>query len=628
MNENTNKRKERIKTILIIFLVLLLILTFFSNTIQNYSLPIVAAQYAGYGTITESVRCSGVVTANQNYEVIAEGSRVVESVEVKPGDKVREGDVLFVLEGTDSSESVEAAEAAIADAELNYQKALLTAVPDYAAQNQEIANAREDLQSAINALNEARSAGNTGISDSAYASAVANAAAYSAKVSELTTAISMLDSGSTGSVPSAYREEITKASDALGTADAALTDAQTKYDIIAAGIPTSSAAQAEIIAGLERTANEAQTAYIRAKEDYEASSGDITLKRAMEDAEQAMLYAQQDVENAKLTLTEIQKKEQELQQAQTALEAANTAKTDAQRAYDNAVSKARGRMESDLNSANASLSKANATISAYESQGGTDISALEAQVKQQERALQSLLISLAETKKNDALTQELSSLDLQSQQKAIDKMKAELEELKKNSGTLTVVSKHAGIVSALNFVTGDTVMDGDILANINLTDSGYTVECIVTANQASKVAVGAEADVTNGYGYGIKAQLTDIRTDTQNPTGSDKILTFSVKGSVTVGQSLSLSITCSNENYDCVVPTSAVMEDKDGKFVMIVTAKNTPLGNRYYANRVSVEVLAADEISSAVSGDIQSSDFVITNSEKPLENGMQIRMED
>ena len=40
------------------------------------------------------------------------------------------------------------------------------------------------------------------------------------------------------------------------------------------------------------------------------------------------------------------------------------------------------------------------------------------------------------------------------------------------------------------------------------------------------------------------------------------------------------------------------------------------------------DVLASDEISSAVSGDIMSSDFVITTSEKPLENGMQIRMED
>jgi hypothetical protein len=180
----------------------------------------------------------------------------------------------------------------------------------------------------------------------------------------------------------------------------------------------------------------------------------------------------------------------------------------------------------------------------------------------------------------------------------------------------------------VNFAAGDSVMDGDTLASLTLTDSGFTVQCTVTANQAKKLKAGTEADVTNGYGWGIDATLVNIKTDTQNATGSDKILTFNVEGDVTAGQSLSFSISCSSANYDCVVPTSAVMEDKDGKFVMVVTAKSTPLGNRYYANRVSVDVLASDEISSAVSGDIMSSDFVITTSEKPLENGMQIRMED
>ena len=171
-------------------------------------------------------------------------------------------------------------------------------------------------------------------------------------------------------------------------------------------------------------------------------------------------------------------------------------------------------------------------------------------------------------------------------------------------------------------------MNGEMLAEVILTDSGYTVQCTVTANQAKKVKVGIEAEVTNGYGWGIDATIVNIKTDTQNPTGSDKIITFEVEGDVDAGQSLSFAIPCSSASYDCVVPTSAIMEDKDGKFVMIVTAKNTPLGNRYYANRVSVDVLASDEINSAVSGDIMSSDFVITTSEKPLENGMQIRMED
>ena len=54
MTEKKSKRKDIIKNIAIVFLLVLLGLTFFSNTIMNWSLPEVSGQYAGYGTITSS----------------------------------------------------------------------------------------------------------------------------------------------------------------------------------------------------------------------------------------------------------------------------------------------------------------------------------------------------------------------------------------------------------------------------------------------------------------------------------------------------------------------------------------------------------------------------------------------
>ena len=91
---------------------------------------------------------------------------------------------------------------------------------------------------------------------------------------------------------------------------------------------------------------------------------------------------------------------------------------------------------------------------------------------------------------------------------------------------------------------------------------------------------------------------------------------------------LALSITCSSQNYDCVVPSSAIGEDTNGKYVLVMKSKSTPLGNRYYATRVNVSVLASDEVNSAVQGDMTSSDFIITTSEKPIKSGDQVRMED
>ena len=54
-----SKKRELIKTIAIIFLVILLLLTFFSNTIMNRSLPEVATQSIVGGTINAKIRGSG-----------------------------------------------------------------------------------------------------------------------------------------------------------------------------------------------------------------------------------------------------------------------------------------------------------------------------------------------------------------------------------------------------------------------------------------------------------------------------------------------------------------------------------------------------------------------------------------
>lgn len=76
------------------------------------------------------------------------------------------------------------------------------------------------------------------------------------------------------------------------------------------------------------------------------------------------------------------------------------------------------------------------------------------------------------------------------------------------------------------------------------------------------------------------------------------------------------------------MPKNAVGHDRDGDFVLTVVSKSSPLGNRYYAERVSVEVLASDETSSAVSGSLGYGAYVITAASKPVEPKDQVRMKD
>lgn len=103
-----SKKREIIKNIAIIFLSVMLLLTFFSNTILNYSLAEVSTEFIHPGPIQTQVRATGVLELEDPYNVNVTQSRVVASIAAKEGDRVEKGDVLFYLEGTESDELKEA----------------------------------------------------------------------------------------------------------------------------------------------------------------------------------------------------------------------------------------------------------------------------------------------------------------------------------------------------------------------------------------------------------------------------------------------------------------------------------------------------------------------------------------
>ena len=631
MEENKNaRRRERIKTILIFFLLILLLLTFFSNTIMNHSLPTVSIKYAGYGQISENVRGSGVVTANQTYHVNAKGNRKVKTVNAKAGAEIKAGDILFVLESTGDEDAVKSAENDLREAELNYQKALLKSVPDYLKENQEIANARADLQKSMDRLNEARAKSNAGITAAAYQEATRKAESASNLIAELKGYAATAESGSASGLPSRYASYISSAQAELDAANAALESAKADLDAKTSQLTGSSAEQEKTITTLERAAEAADTAAARAKVDYELSNNDLTLRRAMEDAQSAAQYAHEDVDAARKTLTELKAKEAEVAAAKEIFNRASASVDSATLAKNAAVISAVSAIEQDIAAAQQDYNAAKAITDAYTAQGeAADLTALEDAVSANEKTLQNLIIALSETKKENELTNQGASIDLRSQQLQIQQKRDALEKLRKNSGTVEVKSENDGIISAVNFAAGDEVMDGAALADITLTNSGYVVEFSVTPEQARKVKIGVNAEITNAYYSDITAKLISAKADVKNPSSQNKLLTFDITGrDVTPGQLLALSIPCSTQNYDCVIPSSALQTDNDGKFVLVLKTKSTPLGNRYYASRVNVTVLASDDLNSAVQGDLEASDYVITTAEKPIKPGDQVRMED
>jgi len=163
-------------------------------------------------------------------------------------------------------------------------------------------------------------------------------------------------------------------------------------------------------------------------------------------------------------------------------------------------------------------------------------------------------------------------------------------------------------------------------ATIQLVDRGYSVSFSVTNDQAKRIRVGDVAEPQYYWGSDdIEARVELITTEPGNT--QNKKITLNVTGSdISVGRNMSFILGERSANYDIVVPKSALHEDSNGNFVLIVSAKSTPLGTRYTATRADVEVIASDETNAAVTGALDSYEYIITASASPITSGMQVRL--
>lgn len=568
------RKREIIKTILIIFLAGLLILLFFSNTIMNKSLSQITTERTTSGKLTERLRGSGLVQSNQTYSVTVDGNKVIDTINVKVGKEVEKGDVLMTV-GTGESEELNAAIEALETLELEYNKALLAPDADYSSENKAIKNAREDLAEAIRKRDDAAAnQGNLDAAKDAYKENKSQLSSYTKLQTKLSAIISAIDIDEYTGAPAEYTGELIN---------------------------------------LKSQADDAEKLYQEKLAVYTAMVSGSSDERDEEETTAPTIVSPEEVAAAK-----------------TAMEEAETARNTAADAYKTKKSELRTEYSSQLSDAESNIEHYSALIEEYESGmggDGTSLDMLNEDVKAKQRALEDLIEQLNKTQKENANQDKLENLSIASMKKDIDKAKEKVEKLKKENETTEITAKYGGIVSAVNAKAGDETYPDMEIITIDISSEGYTLEITVDGEKTRKIKKGVEAEVLNNWSGNVQAVLTNIKNDT-TPNSKNRILVFSVTGDVESNTNLDLSIPLGNGNYDTIVPKSAVYTDSKGSFVLTVQSKSSPLGNRYYAQRVPVEVICSDEISSAVSGSINYGDYVIIAASKPVSPGDQVRMKD
>ena len=533
-------RREWVKNAAIIFLALMLVLTLFSNTFMNYSLPEVSTQYVTPGTITSKVRGTGSISASDPYSVVLNESRVVSSVPVRTGDTVEKGDVIMILEESES---------------------------------EELKAAQKQLEQLVSAYESGIIASGIPAED-VYAAQNGTGGSFSDKLARL----------------AALENQIEAAKAQIEECEARITEAQRSREALAKSLGveysdeymqmikdqmSSYEQMANNYSAYEEAYNEAVTAWEQAKAALEAARGTAS-DEELAVLEQSVMSAEEKMKETRIAKETAASAEAKIGFWKQALKMDD---------YNNQITQ----LENIKADAEVSIVKLNEECSELRAASG-NIQSLQAQLKE------------------------------------IEEQRTYIEELQSKAAAAEVTAPVSGTITSLSYRAGEKIEAGSTIATIQIAGKECTMTISVTSEQARALSVGDVADIQNAWYYsGVTAVISAIRVDPSNPQ-TNKLVVFTVEGDVMDGQSLSVSVGQKSAEYNLTVPNSAIREDNNGKFILIVEYKSSPLGTRYVATRVDVEVLASDEKNSAITGALNGYEYVITTASKPVAPGQLIRL--
>lgn len=746
MSNDSASRRAWIKNAAIIFLVILLLLTFFSNTILNYSLPEVSAQYTSSGTLSTAIKASGTVKANASYNVVYEAdaadsadgvaqTRKVVSVFVKEGQTVEKDAPILELKGG-ASEQLKSAQDEYDKLKREYDLGILGDNVSNITSDKTISDAQKALENAKDELAKLQKNYNDLLSGvdtttilqnqiSALEDTIENLTdqqtAMTDKITEVNAIISeakaliekdILSNQTVAEKLAAAEEEYNSISSEYDTLKKETDFYKERLDEIkkVSGDVTEANKLTQQLKTLQNELDSLDTEYSRYVEDTEDEldalyQAVLDAKKVWEDTPETSETDENEITVSSMTKDEAYQKYQEALNAydkaernyKRQVEDYNTKfdkleeqisdikdklnvigmpevddifdytvdydLSSAQKDYDEASAKlteletkytdAKTKYESLIkqNSAEDTVNEYSLILETYKneesslkdtikqknkeleslkkqlSESTTDLTpeALADKIKEQKNSVDSLESALKITQATENQTTTTNKLTREDQKKQLEELAAKIETYKNAPENTQVTAPIAGKITAINFTAGESVTSGNTVASIEIADKGYIVEISMAADQARKIQVGTPCSVVNSWWYSnIEASVTGMRSDPSSQ-GKNRIITITVSGDVSEGQTLNFSIGDKSQSYDSVLPNSAIREDNDGKFVLVVESKKTPLNMRYTAKRVDIEVLASDDTQSAVSG-LYGSEFVITNSTVPIADKQQVRL--
>lgn len=222
-------------------------------------------------------------------------------------------------------------------------------------------------------------------------------------------------------------------------------------------------------------------------------------------------------------------------------------------------------------------------------------------------------------KEKNEIDKKIVRLEIQLKNKEI----CHLEKLAGKDGIIS--AQKSGTIEEVYVKKGEKTLGGNLISLIP-EDSEYYFKAEVDKEKAKYIKEGDLAEITL---EGQKAPIKDAEIKWVKISGTDKN-TVEIAAKIPKsdeyykGMGASMKHVSSTDEYDKIIPLSAVRSSTDSDYVLAVRKVNTVMGDETAAYRINIELLDKDGTNAAVRG--LNNEDAIVSSNKPIEESDRVRV--
>lgn len=190
--------------------------------------------------------------------------------------------------------------------------------------------------------------------------------------------------------------------------------------------------------------------------------------------------------------------------------------------------------------------------------------------------------------------------------------------------TRTYTAEVTGTVLELSLAAGSMASTSSPALTLSDLSGGLSLSVTVTEDEAEEMAVGDMAQITIGS-QRYDSPIESIVAAADGQSASE--VSFSLpQDAGAPGSHAEMLFTKRTQNYDIIIPLSALRHDSDGDFVYSVEQVQGALGAKMSVRRVDVHVLDQDSGRAALQSGVSQRDVIVERSDRNLQDGDRVRL--